>query len=105
MANTVRDNNKGFCKSINSKRRSRDKIFPLVGENDHLRNIDMDKAEIFNVFFISVFNTDNRTWDPQSLELEDCDCRKDKLPANSEFVWDLVFQLDAYKFMGLIPGC
>lgn len=59
MASTVRDSNKGFCKYINSKRRSRDKIVPLVGENDHLRNIDMDKAEIFNVFFISVSNTDN----------------------------------------------
>ena len=30
-------------------------------------------------------------------ESKDCDSGNDKLPANSELVWDLVLQVDAYK--------
>lgn len=33
-------------------------------------------------------------------ELEDCDCGKNKLPANPNLLQDLLLQLDALKSMG-----
>ncbi|KAK4807113.1 hypothetical protein QYF61_018454 [Mycteria americana] len=100
LDSTVKDNKKGFSKSINSKRRTRDNIGPLLDEVGHLTNGDVDKAEMFNAFFASVFNTDDGPWDPQSPVLEHHDWGNDKLPADSELVRDLLLQLDAHKSMG-----
>ncbi|GAB0188298.1 hypothetical protein GRJ2_001295100 [Grus japonensis] len=60
-------------KYINSKRRIRDNISPLVDEIGHPTNMDVDKAETFNAFFASVFNSDDGSWDSWSTVLEDCD--------------------------------
>ena len=73
LASTVKDNKKGFLKSVQSERRIRDNIGLLLDEVDHLTNRDIDKAEMFNAFFASVFNTDDGPWDPQSPVFEDCD--------------------------------
>ncbi|GAB0181631.1 mitochondrial enolase superfamily member 1 [Grus japonensis] len=100
LASTVGDNKKGFFKYVNNKRRTRENIGSLLNENGHLTNRDIDKAEMFNAFFASVFNTDDRLWDPSCPELEDCDCGNDKLPADPEIVRDLLLHLDAYKSMG-----
>ena len=61
----------------------------LLDEGGHLTNMNEDKAETFNAFFASVFNTDDRPWDPQSPVFEDCDWGNDKPPADSELVQDL----------------
>jgi len=45
-----------------------------VDENGHLTNRDMDKAEMFNAAFASVFNTSDGLWDPRCPELEDSGC-------------------------------
>ncbi|GAB0183669.1 mitochondrial enolase superfamily member 1 [Grus japonensis] len=69
-------------------------------------NRDVDKADPFNAFFTSVFNTNDGPWDPQSPVLEDCDWGDDKLPADPELVQDLLLQLDARKRVdpsGLYP--
>ncbi|KAK4816993.1 hypothetical protein QYF61_025913 [Mycteria americana] len=99
LSSTVKDNKKGFLKYVNSKRRIRDNIGPLLDEVGHLTNRDVDKAETFNASF-SVFNTNDEPWDPRSPVLEDCDWGDDKIPADSELVQDLLLQLDAYKSMG-----
>ncbi|KAF4792231.1 hypothetical protein TURU_123200 [Turdus rufiventris] len=59
----------------------------------------MDKAEMFNAFFASVFNIDDGPRGSQCLELEDYDCKNDQLPVNPELVRDLLLQLDPYKSM------
>ncbi|GAB0206461.1 mitochondrial enolase superfamily member 1 [Grus japonensis] len=69
-------------------------------EVSHITNWDVDKAEMFNAFFASVFNTDDGPWDPWSPVLEDCDWGDDKLLANSEVVRDLLLHLDVHKSMG-----
>ncbi|KAK4816746.1 hypothetical protein QYF61_022298 [Mycteria americana] len=56
-----------------SKRRIRDNTGPLLDEVSHLTSRDVDKVEMFNAFFTSVFNTDDGPWDSQSPVLEDCD--------------------------------
>ncbi|GAB0204012.1 mitochondrial enolase superfamily member 1 [Grus japonensis] len=100
LASTVGDNKKGFFKYVNNKRRTRDNIGSLLDENGHLTNRDIDKAEMFNAFFTSVFNTDDGLWDPRCPELEDRDCGNNKLPADPEIVQELLLHLDAYKSMG-----
>ncbi|GAB0205527.1 mitochondrial enolase superfamily member 1 [Grus japonensis] len=100
LASTVGHNKKDFFKYVNNKRRTRESIGSLLDENGHLTNRDIDKAETFNAFFASVFNTDDRLWDPSCHELEDHDCGNDKLPADPEIVQDLLLHLDAYKSMG-----
>ncbi|GAB0206497.1 cAMP-dependent protein kinase inhibitor alpha [Grus japonensis] len=69
-------------------------------EVSHITNRDVGKAEMFNAFFASVFNTDDGPWDPWSPVLEDCDWGDDKLLANSEVVRDLLLHLDVHKSMG-----
>ena len=49
LASTVGDR-KDFLKYVNSKRRTRDVIDLLIGEDGHLTNRETEKAEIFNVF-------------------------------------------------------
>ncbi|GAB0199179.1 mitochondrial enolase superfamily member 1 [Grus japonensis] len=100
LASTVGDNKKGFFKYVDNKRRTRENIGLLLNKNGHLTNRDIDKAETFNAFFASVFNTDDGLWDPSCPELEDRDCGNDKLPADPELVRDLLLHLDAYKSMG-----
>ncbi|KAJ7426638.1 RNA-directed DNA polymerase from mobile element jockey [Willisornis vidua] len=36
----------------------------------------------------------------QCPELEDHHCENDQLPVNPETIWDLLLQLDPYKFIG-----
>lgn len=36
-----------------------------------------------NVFYASVFNSNDELWDPWSTELEDCDCDNDKILVNN----------------------
>ena len=86
LASTVKDNKKGFFKYVNSKRRIRDNIGPLLDEVGHLTNRDIDKAETLNAFFASIFNTDDGPWDPRSPVLEHRDWGDDKLPADPEVV-------------------
>ncbi|GAB0184195.1 mitochondrial enolase superfamily member 1 [Grus japonensis] len=101
LASTVGNNKKGFFKYVNNKRRTRENIGSLlVNENGHLTNRDIDKAETFNAFFASVFNTDDRLWDPRCPKLEDHDCGNDKLPADPKLVRDLLLHLDAFKSIG-----
>ena len=94
------NNKKSFSKYVNSKRRTRDNADLILDEDSHPTNKDIDKAETFSAFFTSAFNIHDEPWDQWSLKLEDCDCRHDILLAKSKLVWNLLLQLDAYKFMG-----
>ncbi|KAF4793609.1 hypothetical protein TURU_109620 [Turdus rufiventris] len=68
IINTI---NRGFFKYINGKRQCRNYINELQDEGGHLTNRNIDKAEVFNAFFASVFNMDDRPEGSQCLELED----------------------------------
>lgn len=78
LSSTVKDNKRVILKHIKNKRRIGHNIAPLLDEVMCLTNGDIGKAETFNVFFTSVFNTDD--------VLEDCDLGDDKLSADSALV-------------------
>lgn len=60
----------------------------------------MDKAGVYNTFFASVFNRDDEPRRCQYPELEDCGCKNDRLPADTDIMWDLLLHLYAYQSMG-----
>ncbi|KAJ7411538.1 hypothetical protein WISP_102382 [Willisornis vidua] len=62
--------------------------------------IDRDKAEVFNIFFASLFNMDDGPRGSQCPELEDHDCENDQLPVDSDIAQDVLLQLDCNKSMG-----
>lgn len=49
-------------KHINSKRRSKENTGLILVEDGHLPNRDEEKAEMFNVYFASVFGDTDRPW-------------------------------------------
>ena len=59
LASTVADNKKLIFKCSNNKRKTRENFGSLLDENGHLTNKDTNKAETFNAFFVSLFNTDD----------------------------------------------
>jgi len=86
-------------KYVNNKRRTREDFSSLLDVNSNLTNRNINEAETFNAFFVSVFNTDDGHWHHRCPELEDHDCGNGKLPATPELVWGLLFHLHAYKSM------
>lgn len=83
LVSTVKDSKKDFFKYVNSKRRIRGNIGLLLDEVGNFTNNGVVKAETFNAFFASVFNTNDGPWGPWSPVLEDHDWG-DKLPDNPE---------------------
>ena len=53
----VKDNNEYFYKYINSKRRARENLHPLLDAEGNLVTKDQDKAEELNAFVASVANS------------------------------------------------
>lgn len=57
------DNKNSYFKYVNGKRRTRANIGAIVDE-DYVKNRDIDKAEMLNEFFASVFHTNDGLSDP-----------------------------------------
>ncbi|GAB0207216.1 mitochondrial enolase superfamily member 1 [Grus japonensis] len=55
LARDVKDNKKSFYRYVSEKRRTRENVGPLQNETGDLVTQDMEKAEVLNDFFASVF--------------------------------------------------
>ncbi|GAB0179592.1 mitochondrial enolase superfamily member 1 [Grus japonensis] len=73
LAREVKDNKKSFYRYVSDKRRMRENVGPLRNEMGDLVTQDMEKAEVLNDFFASVFTgkclshtaqvTESRDWE------------------------------------------
>ncbi|KAJ7404631.1 hypothetical protein WISP_144447 [Willisornis vidua] len=75
-------------------------IFQFSPQSCYGGDRSRDKAEVFNVFFASVFNMDSEPRETQCLMLKDHKLENDQPPVDPEIVQDLLLQLDPYKSMG-----
>ncbi|GAB0189727.1 hypothetical protein GRJ2_001438000 [Grus japonensis] len=57
LARDVKDNKKSFCRCIGDKWKTRENVGPLWKETGDLVTRDMEKAEVLNEFFPSVFTS------------------------------------------------
>ncbi|GAB0204631.1 hypothetical protein GRJ2_002928700 [Grus japonensis] len=73
LAKDVKDNKKSFYRYVSDKRRTRENVGPLWNETGDLVTQDVEKAEVLNDFFASVFTgkclshtvqvTEGRDWE------------------------------------------
>jgi len=54
LATVVRDNKKYFYQYINSKKRVKENLNPLLDATGNIANKDEEKAEVLNASFVSV---------------------------------------------------
>lgn len=64
----VKGNRKCFCKYRNSKRKTRENAGLLLSGAGNLVTKDMEKAEVLNTFFASVFTSKIGLQESQDLE-------------------------------------
>ena len=93
----VYNNNKYFYKYINSKRKARENLHPLLDAKGNLVTKDQDKAEVLNAFVASLFHSKThyfqRTQSPVLVDRNGDPNRPCII--HNEMVLDLLQKLDA----------
>jgi len=59
LTSDINCNKKSFCRYLSGKRKTRENVGPLWKETGDLVTQDMEKAEVLNDFFASVFTVKN----------------------------------------------
>ena len=102
LARDVKDNRKGFYRYIAKKRQTRDNVGPLQKPSGELATLDLEKAEVLNDFFASVFTGKCSDHTTQVLEGRRGDCENEDLrpTVGEDLVQDHLKSLNVHKSMG-----
>ncbi|GAB0184863.1 mitochondrial enolase superfamily member 1 [Grus japonensis] len=99
LARDVKDNKKSFYRYVSDKRRTRENVGPLQNETGNLVTQDMEKAEVLNDFFASVFT--GKCWSHSDQVAEGRDWENAELPTVGEDqVREYLRNLKVHKSMG-----
>ncbi|MCQ4021238.1 hypothetical protein FK520_26920, partial [Klebsiella pneumoniae] len=80
LARDIKCNRKSFYRYVGDKRKSRVNVGPLQKGTGVLVTQDMEKAEVLNDFFASVFTDKSSCPTTQAVEGASRDCENDELP-------------------------
>ncbi|KAK4823788.1 hypothetical protein QYF61_006510 [Mycteria americana] len=106
LAKDVKDNKKSFYRYVDDKRKTRENVGPLLSKMWELVTRNMEKAEVLNAFFTSVFTSKTSLQEPQVPETREVpeDWRK----ANATAVFKKGKKEDPQNYrlasLTLIPG-
>ncbi|GAB0185819.1 mitochondrial enolase superfamily member 1 [Grus japonensis] len=99
LARDVKDNKKSFYRYVSDKRRMRENVGPLWNERGDLVTQDMEKAEVFNDFFASVFTGKCLSHTAQGTEGRDWE-NAEPPTAGEDQVREYLRNLKVHKAMG-----
>ncbi|GAB0209349.1 hypothetical protein GRJ2_003400600 [Grus japonensis] len=101
LARDVKDNKKSFYRYVSEKRRMRENVGPLQNETGDLVTQDMEKAEVLNDFFASVFTGKSLSHTAQVTEGKGRDWENAEPPTVGEDqVREYLRNLKVHKSMG-----
>ncbi|GAB0205106.1 mitochondrial enolase superfamily member 1 [Grus japonensis] len=101
MAREVKDNKKSFYWYVSDKRKMKENVGPLQNEMGDQVTQDMEKAEVLNRFFASVFTSKGSSHTGEVTEGTGRDWENAELPTVGEDqVWEYLRNLEAHKSMG-----
>ena len=100
LARDVKKNKKSFYRYVSDKRKTRENVGPLQKETGDLVTWDMEKAEVLNDFFASVFTGKCSSRTTQVTEGKGRDWENEELPTVGEDqVRDHLRNLKVHKSM------
>ncbi|CAM4651557.1 unnamed protein product [Lepidochelys kempii] len=98
LARDVQSNKKGFFRYVGNKKKAKESVGPLMNEGGNLVTEDVEKANVLNAFFASVFTNKVSS---QTAVLGITTWGIDGQPsAEKEVVRDYLEKLDMHKSMG-----
>ncbi|CAM5172065.1 unnamed protein product [Eretmochelys imbricata] len=99
LARDVKSNKKGFFRYVGNKKKAKESVGPLMNEGGNLVTEDVEKANVLNAFFASVFTNKVSS---QTAVLGITTWGIDGQPSvEKEVVRDYLEKLDVHKSMGL----
>ncbi|CAM4602829.1 unnamed protein product [Caretta caretta] len=98
LARDVKSNKKGFFRYVGNKKKAKESVGPLLNEGGNLVTEDVEKANVLNAFFASVFTNKVSS---QTAALGITKWARDGQPSvEIEVVRDYLEKLDVHKSMG-----
>jgi len=100
LSRDVKGNKKAFYRYVSDRRKTRENVGTLRKEAGDLVTQDMEKAEVLNSFFASVFNSRCSSHTAQVAEGKGRDWENEELPTVEDQVQDCLRNLKVHKSMG-----
>ncbi|CAM4533257.1 unnamed protein product [Lepidochelys olivacea] len=98
LARDVKSNKKGFFRYVNNKKKVKETVGPLLNEGGNLVTEDVEKANVLNAFFASVFT--NKVSSRTTALGSTARGEGDQPSVEKEVVRDYLEKLDEHKSMG-----